>query len=358
MKNGSSRVGVVMAGGYGERFWPLSRPERPKQLLKLTHPKQNMLEQAIGRLEPLVSEMYVSTSRLLGPAIEGSKILPADRLLCEPARRGTLGALCWTVAGLIALGRENATVAVVTADHSIGDVSGFRESVKAAFTVAEAAGGFVTLGIRPTRPETGYGYIEIDALKSIRLKSGATAYRSSAFLEKPNAEMAVDFMTSGRHLWNGGMFFFKVSEFMSELERAQPQAFEITNRVVAALKAGKPAEADRAFEELPDESIDKAVMEKAETLHVIPVEFPWDDVGAWDALARTLESDQDGNVTLGPSHLLDVRSSVVVNDDPTRIVAVLGLEDVVVVNTHDAVLVCHKSEAQRVKQLLAKVQGK
>src|SRR5579862_7060149 len=106
-----ARLGVVMAGGYGERFWPLSRPERPKQLLKLTHPKQNMLEQAIGRLEPLVSDVFVSTSRLLGPAIEKSGVLPSDRLLCEPARRGTLGALCWTVASLIALDRKHATVA-------------------------------------------------------------------------------------------------------------------------------------------------------------------------------------------------------------------------------------------------------
>ncbi|HWD39340.1 MAG TPA: sugar phosphate nucleotidyltransferase [Fimbriimonas sp.] len=349
-----TRLGVVMAGGYGERFWPLSKPERPKQLLKLTHPDQTMLEEAIHRMDPIVEHVYVSTSELLAPALEQSGIAEAGDIFAEPARRNTLGALCWTVANLIARGYREATVGVVTADHAIGSVDRFQGAVEAALTVAETAGGLVTLGIRPTRPETGYGYIEIDSRRAIELGEW-TAYASNAFREKPDAETAEVYASSGQHLWNGGMFFFTIPEFLRELSATAPDAHQTTLRISEALEVGDEDRACECFSELPNLSIDYAVMEQAQVVHVVPVDFPWDDVGAWDSLERTLPPDEEGNVRQGKAVLLDVKSSVVVNDEDGKIVALLGVEDLVVVNTGDAILVCHKSQAQRVKQLVARV---
>ncbi len=349
----SARMGVVMAGGHGERFWPLSRPDRPKQLLHLTDSGRSMLDETVRRLEPLVDQVFVSTTVPLTRSIEESGAVPADRVLGEPARRSTLGALTWVIANLAALDHSEATVAVVTADHAIGDDIKFREAAEAAMDVAESVGGLVTLGIRPTRPETGYGYIEFEVHTGFDLTNGLMAYRSQSFREKPDAVTASVYMGSGHHLWNSGMFFFTVPEFLRELSIAGPESYAITLSVIQALKAGDLPKANEEFARLHDLSIDYALLERAEKVHVIPVEFPWDDVGAWDSLERTMAADERGNVTKGRAFTLDVSSCIVVNDDPDRAVALIGLENVVVVNTPHAVLVCDKGQTQRVKQLVA-----
>jgi mannose-1-phosphate guanylyltransferase len=348
------RVAIIMAGGSGERFWPLSRPHRPKQLLRLTSPDQTMLEEAVRRIEPLVGEgeVYVATGLGLRAAICEAGIVAADKVLAEPARRNTLGCLAWTAATLLARhGDEPVTMAILTADHKIGEPERFRETVRRALEAAEERGCIATIGVRPTRPETGYGYIEYED------SPGETVHRSRRFREKPNREQAQEFLKAGSFLWNSGMFFWTLETFLDELGRADPATVDKVRAMADALRAGDEQRAARAFETLPNLSIDYALLEKARNVCVVPAEFPWDDVGAWDSLERTLPLDSAGNVIQGDALLLDTSGCVVYNESPGVKVCVLGCEDLVVVATGDAVLVVPKGRAQEVKRLVAELEG-
>jgi mannose-1-phosphate guanylyltransferase len=342
-----------MAGGSGERFWPLSRPDRPKQLLRLTDPDQTMLEEAVNRITPLVGDgAYVSTSASLMTVIREAGVVPSEHVLAEPARRNTLGALVWVAASLIARGITEATLAILTADHKIATPEAFRATVSAAMDVAESTGGLVTLGITPDRPETGYGYIEFDRTQTVNASDGRHAFRSRRFLEKPSLETAEEFLASGNYLWNAGMFFYTLAGFSKALKLANPEAAQILDEIVIALKQDDHHSAVHAFERLPNLSIDFALMEKSEDVFVIPADFPWDDVGAWDALERSLDVDALGNVVQGRVVAIDSTGCVIFNDDDEKVVGVVGLADLIVVTTRNAVLVCPKSQAQRVKQIV------
>lgn len=350
------RIAVIMAGGSGERFWPLSRPDRPKQLLRLTDPEKTMLEEAVQRVEPLFGAdgVYVATSAPLREPVLAQGILPAERILTEPARRNTLGAQCWVVANLLAQGYGDSAVAMLTADHLIGDAEKFRGSVAAALDIAEDFGGIVTIGVPPTRPETGYGYIEEDSSHVVTARTGRTGCRSKSFREKPSEETAEQFVAAGNFLWNGGMFFFTLHTFLAELEKAQPKAHEATLATAEALKAGDRRGATEAFERLPNISVDYAVMERARNVYVVRADFDWDDVGAWDAMSRTRPLDPQGNVVEGRAIVLESAGCVVLSEDPSTTIGALGLRDIVIVATRDAILVCPKHEAQRVRLLAQK----
>ena len=358
------RLAVVMAGGSGERFWPLSTPERPKQLLRLTRPDMTMIEEAVDRLTPLVGEdgVYLSTTVALAGPMGGAGVVPEDRILAEPLRRNTLGALVWVVASLVARGIDDASVAVVTADHAIGEVPRFQATVAAALEAAENTGGLVTIGVTPDRPETGYGYIERAEDDRLDLPSGRTAHAARSFREKPDADTAKAYVATGQFLWNAGMFFFTVQGFRDSLLATQPEADTILETVARRLAVGDAEGAEQAFAGLESISFDYAVMERAETVHVVESDFPWDDVGAWDALERTLGTDETGNVVVGPAATLDTKGCVVYNDTPDLAVGVYGLEDVVVVVTASGVLVCPKGDVQRVREVgraaKEKVRGK
>jgi mannose-1-phosphate guanylyltransferase len=345
-----NRVAVIMAGGSGERFWPLSRADRPKQLLRLSSPTATMLEEAVERIIPLFGAkgVYVSTSAKLAPHIVAAGVVPEAHVLAEPLKRNTLGALVWSVAALLAEGRSPETgVAILTADHRIAPPAAFRACVEDALAVAETEGGLVTIGIRPDRPETGYGYIEAD----LGERRGA-GYAAKSFREKPDLATAKAFVASGSFLWNSGMFFFTLGGFRQALEETQPDARTALDRVVEALTAGDQAAAQRHFEQVKNESIDYAVMERAPKVSVLPSRFDWDDLGAWDALERSMPLDPAGNVVEGATVVVDSTGCVVYNDVPQKTVAVLGMHDVIVVCTEDAVLVCPKAQAQRVKEIV------
>ena len=344
------RVAVIMAGGSGERFWPLSRADRPKQLLRLSSPTATMLEEAVERITPLCGAggVYISTSAKLAPHIIAAAVVPEAQVLAEPLKRNTLGALVWSVAALLAEGNAPETsVAILTADHRIAPPAAFRACVEDALAVAETEGGLVTIGIRPDRPETGYGYIEAD----LSARRGA-GYIARSFREKPDLETAKTFLAAGSFLWNSGMFFFTLGDFGAALAETQPEARIVLDEIVVALKAGNHNVAKWHFEGLKNESIDYAVMERASKVSVVPSRFDWDDLGAWDALERSMPLDIAGNVNEGETILIDSSGCVVYNDVKTKTVAVLGMTDVIVVCTDDAVLVCPKTEAQRVKQIV------
>lgn len=347
------RIAVIMAGGSGERFWPMSRPDRPKQLLRLTSPDETMLEEAVGRIRPLVGEdnVYVATSASLQDTIRGAAVVPDVRVLAEPLRRNTLGCLVWVAASLLADGEHDASVAVLTADHKIESPDLFRGTVEAALKTAETTGGLVTIGITPDRPETGYGYIEFDPSDET-VVDGRTAYRSRSFREKPDLGTAREFVAAGNFLWNAGMFFYTLPGFLTELEKAQPESWAILQEIATHLGANDESSAVAAFERLPNLSIDYALMEKAETVHVVPSDFPWDDVGAWDSLERSLGADETANVRQGESIVLDGAGNIVVNDRPGTTVGLVGVENLIVVVTENAVLVCPKDQAQRVKEIV------
>ena len=302
------------------------------------------------RITPLCGArgVYVSTSAKLASHIVAAGVVPEAQVLAEPLKRNTLGALVWSVAALLAKGHPAETgVAILTADHRIAPPAAFRACVEDALSIAEGDGGLVTIGIRPDRPETGYGYIEAD----LGAHRGA-GYSAKSFREKPDLETAKGFVAAGSFLWNSGMFFFTLGGFLEALAETQPDARAAMDNIVASLTAGDNKAAQRHFERVPNKSIDYAVMERASKVSVVPSRFDWDDLGAWDALERSMPLDPAGNVDEGQTILIDSKRCIVYNDDPVKLVAVLGMEDVVVVCTADAVLVCPKTEAQRVKQVV------
>lgn len=330
-------IGIVMAGGSGERFWPVSTATRPKQLLDLSGLGKSMLQQAIERLEPLATGgIYISTNPTLAGPIAESGLVPAERILAEPLRRNTLGALIWST-GVLAHRHQSLdfTMAVVTSDHVMRPTSGFQSTVAKALVVAEESDGLVTIGIPITRPEPGYGYIE---------KGDGTQVQR--FAEKPDLATASTYMNAGNYLWNSGMFFWKASSFARHLRNADPGAAEILDVLARDLDAG-----ERAFEKLENISVDKGLMEKASNVHVVPAEFEWDDVGSWDSLLRTVERDPQGNAAMGPVSAVETHGSVLYNASSRHRIVTLGVEGMAVIITDREVVVFPLERSQDVRQL-------
>ncbi|HTQ10867.1 MAG TPA: sugar phosphate nucleotidyltransferase [Fimbriimonadaceae bacterium] len=336
----SVRVAVILAGGSGERFWPLSTPERPKQLLALSGSDKTLLQEAIERAEPIFGHenVFVATGPKIGQAIKESGLIEPERVFVEPEAKNTLGAILWAVSELAKRGYgDEAEMAVLTADHAIGH--GFQITVEDALSLARFTEGLVTIGIKPTRAETGYGYIHVG-------EHYGHGYRVRQFAEKPSTVVAEEYVRSGDFYWNSGMFFWTVGAFRSELSAHAPDA--------AAILAELDHDSSR-FSDLHRAPIDKALMEKSDKIYVVPAQFTWDDVGSWDSLARTNEPNDEGNVLIGPVAEVDSNGCIVYSEGVA--LGVLGVSDLIVVATKSGVLVCHKSEAQRVKELLGKLQA-
>ncbi len=347
---GFRRVAVIMAGGSGTRFWPVSTAERPKQFLRLASPDASLLEQAVARITPVVgadvivatSEPLIAATRSALPALDPSKVIG------EPSKRNTLGALVWASAHLMATHQDSLdelSIAVLTADHLISPDLGFQQTVDRAMSLAEESGALVTIGIPTSRPATEYGYIEIgEAL-------GTDAWRASRFTEKPDADAAAKFVSSGTYLWNSGMFFWTLRSFLDQLHSAEPDAASVLEGLTKALVQKDQTGAAKLFESLASTSIDYALMERSNNVAVVAAEFEWDDLGSWDALSRSLTGDDRGNVTQGQARLVGSDGCVVYNDTSDQRVTVLGLEDVVVAVTGGEVLVCKKDLSQDVRDL-------
>ena len=356
-----------MAGGSGERFWPLSRRLRPKQLLRLAHPEKSLLQQSIERVEPIVPKenIFIATARHLKDAILAAHTgLPEKNILCEPCKRNTAGCLVYAAASLITRYPDpsQVTIAVLTADHLIRDAARFRESVETAWAVAEEHHSLVVMGIKPTRPETGYGYIETKEQVSpvMVTSSGIAVLPAAGFREKPDRATAETFVKSGRFFWNSGMFFWRLQTFLDELRDASPTHAEATWQLAEALRAGDTTRVETLFESLPDISIDYALMEKARRVHVVRADFDWDDIGAWDALERTYPTDAEGNVCIGDPIVIDSKSCIVYNElgDKDMAVGVVGVDNLAVIVSRDGILVIPKDRAQDVRKVVAELKNK
>lgn len=345
---GFRRAAVVMAGGSGTRFWPVSTATRPKQFLPLASPDRSLLEQSLERIQPLVGDdLFVATSLdLVEPSHKLVGHLAPGRVFGEPHRRNTLGALIWAAARIgMSYPGEEVTLAVLTADHLIQPDGAFLETVETAMSLAESSPSLVTIGITPSRPATEFGYVELGENVLER------AWRAKRFCEKPTSEVAEEFVSSGRHLWNSGMFFWTLSTFRRSLADANPDAAAVLSQVEDRLAHADEAGAASAFASLQNISIDYALMERADNVVVVESRFLWDDLGSWDALSRSLEKDQEGNVAVGPVRLVESRGSIVYNQGGKARINVLGMDDVVVVATETEILVCPKNKAQDVRKL-------
>lgn len=351
-----------MAGGYGERLWPLSRSTRPKQLLKLLDDGSSLLGTAVRRIEPLIphESIHVVTSRSLQQIVrQGLPDLPAENVMAEPHKRNTSACLALILAKCMARdpGHVNdTTLAVLTADHLIETEEQFRKTVSVALQIAESEDRLVTIGVYPTRPETAYGYIEV-ADKSYDEAKPHASIPVARFREKPNRQVAEDFISTGNFFWNSGMFFGRLPVFLDELDEAMPTLAMATREMADCFRKGDEAamsRLDRVFEGLADISIDFGLMEKSQKITMIPAQFKWDDLGAWDALERVYPKDRDGNVTEGDPILIDTHDCLVYNAEGSSrfAVAALGLRGLTIVGTEDAVLVCPTERAQDIRKIV------
>jgi mannose-1-phosphate guanylyltransferase len=340
---------LIMAGGSGTRLWPCSREACPKQLLGLLS-ERTMLQEAYQRITPLVpddkifvvtNETYIDIVRQQIPQ------LPSGNIIGEPEGHGTAPCIGLCALYLRRLDPE-AVMVVLTADHYIAKAEELRRALEAAAQVAKE-GHLVTLGIEPDRPATGYGYIERgEKLAEI---SSHDVYRVQKFTEKPDLATAQVFLESGRYYWNSGMFIWKASTILREFEKLMPQLYAQLMEIDAALgTAEERAVLERVWPQVKNETIDYGIMERAEDVVVIPVDIGWSDVGDWAALFELLPANGEGNVVVGQHIGLDTTGCLI--HSSSRLVTTIGLEDMIVVDTADALLVCPRERAQDVKKLV------
>ncbi len=345
---------LVLAGGSGERFWPLSRKSRPKQLLALFG-KDTLLESTLKRLEGLTPKqniLILTNSDQEAAVRKVAKSVPPENIIAEPAKRDTAAAIALGV-GLIAQRDPHATMVVLPADHLIQDAAGFQKTLRTAVAAARQSGELVTIGIHPTWACPGFGYVEMGA--PIRVKGdddGPAVHEVKRFREKPNAELAEQFLRQGNFRWNAGMFIWTIPAILSALRRHAPDLAAFVSRFHAGEDVPKLLR--EQFPALPKISIDYAVMERAARVLVVESAFDWDDVGSWTAIAKYLPERSSTNVGNADFTTVDSHGNLVYASTKRRI-ALLGVNDLIVVDTPDAVLVCHRHEAEKIKHLVAKV---
>lgn len=362
------RVGILLAGGSGERFWPVSRINKPKQLLALNSDK-TLIEEAIDRISNFIDErdIFIFTNQITLKSIRDTlKNIPPENIVAEPFKKNTAPALAFASSFLLAkykgkLSPDEITVGVFTSDQKIEPLSGFIKTVEIAFSYVESCSKIATIGIVPTRPDTAYGYIEVPVnYKEVK----EDVFPVVQFKEKPDFETAKYYLASGRFFWNSGMFFWRLDTFLKQLSNYSPEIYYN----IEPLRKLFENKTDLRFDEtipgiqtiyanFPEISIDYALMEKSSDIVVVRSYFDWDDIGSWDALDRTKPKDEKGNVSLGNNILIDTSNSIVVNESQNSNikVCVVGLSDVVVVTTNDAVLVCSKSQVQNVKKCVEEI---
>lgn len=350
----SSLYVLILAGGSGERFWPLSRKSRPKQLLALLG-AETLLEATLRRLDGLVpaKNILILTNADQEAAVRAlAKTLPAENIVAEPAKRDTAAAIALGV-GWVASRDAQATMIVLPADHLIQDAIAFQKTLRTAVAAARETGELVTIGIQPTWACPGFGYIEMGTqVKIAEAKDGPAVHDVLRFREKPNAELAEQFLRQGNFRWNAGMFIWTIPAILSALRRHAPELGTFVSR----LHSGEDFKMllRDVFPKLPKISVDYAIMEKAARVLMVESAFDWDDIGSWTALAKYLPVLEAGNVANSEITTLEADNNFIYTTSKRRI-ALLGVSDLIVVETADALLICNRHEAEKIKHLVAKV---
>ena len=325
---------LIMAGGRGERFWPRSRRNLPKQFLSLTDDGRTMIQLTVERILPLVDieEIYIATNK-------------DYHILCEPIGRNT--APCIGLGAVhIAKKYEDAIMLVLPSDHLIKFTKMYQTTLRDACRVAEEGTNLVTIGIMPDYPETGYGYIKFDAKEP-----EGRAYRVDRFVEKPSLEAAKEYLAAEEYLWNSGQFIWKVSSILKNMKQYMPDTYSRLLRIQEAI--GTPEQEmvlDKEFREMESQSIDYGIMEKAKDIFILPGAFGWDDVGSWLAVGRIKKTNELGNVVDG--NIITVNTKNCIIQGGRKLIAAVGLRDLIIVDTEDATLICEKDYTGDIKTVL------
>lgn len=348
---------VILAGGRGGRFWPLSTRRRPKQLLSLVGEK-TLLAQAVDRLDGLIeaANIFVITNADFVEAIqEAVPAIPAGNIIGEPVGRDTAAAVALACA-LVKQRDPHGVFSILTADHIIGDLPRFKTTLTESIRMAGAEDILVTIGMEPGEPSTGYGYIESGA-EHCR-SEGITFLKAERFVEKPDQRTAEGYIASGNYFWNSGMFIWSVTSLEKAFARHRPQLAEMMQRLAPTIgTVGFMDALSGEYEQLEKISVDYALMEPAGNIVMARGTFAWDDVGAWSALENHFEPDKEGNIAVGKGRCESIAAANnIVVSDPARLTALVGVDDVVVVHTNDVTLICSKAKAQEIKKLVAKLE--
>ena len=339
---------LIMAGGRGERFWPKSRKTMPKQFLSLTDDGKTMIQLTVERISSVVDmeDIYIATNKdykeLVRSQLPG---IPEKNILCEPVGRNT--APCIGLGAVhMAKKYDDAIMLVLPSDHLIKFNKMFLSVLKDSCDIAEKDRNLVTIGITPAYAETGYGYIKFDS----HVMEGR-AYKVDRFVEKPSLEVAKEYLETEEYLWNSGMFVWKLSSILYNLERFMPETFAGLRRIQASI--GTPEEEEvlhKEFAQFQSQSIDYGIMEKAENIYTVPGTFGWDDVGSWLAVERIRKSNEMGNVVSG--NIITVGTHNCIIQGEKKLIAAVGLEDLIIVDTEDATLICAKDSTADIKKVL------
>ncbi|MCI8603610.1 MAG: NTP transferase domain-containing protein [Ruminiclostridium sp.] len=340
---------VILAGGRGERFWPKSRTDCPKQFLSLTSDGETMIRKTVNRLSELTDAedtFIVTNEKYLHLVYEQLPMIPKENVIAEPAARNTAPCI-GLAAGIIQKKYgEDAVMLVLPSDHLIKFNAMFVDTLRQAVSVAEDNANLVTIGITPTYPETGYGYINFAANEYVN-----GAYKVISFVEKPNMEKAKEYVSSGEYLWNSGMFVWKASSILYNIRKHIPEMYEGLAKIFDTFgDSGFVKILNQEYPLLKSESIDFGVMEKAENIYTIPGNFGWDDVGSWLALERINPTNDYGNMITGDVVSVETKNTTVIGGK--KLIATVGLDNIVVVDTDDAILICAKDKTQDVKKVI------
>lgn len=338
---------VIMAGGVGSRFWPRSTKKYPKQLLKIISDR-TLIQDTVKRLEGLVpnDKIFVVTNALQRDEVEKQLFnIPKQNIIDEPFQRNT--AACIGLASVLIKRKDKDAVTVVLpSDHIIHDIDNFQKSIQTAANFADQSKGLVTIGINPTKPETGYGYIQFDD-RSIT----DNIFKVYTFAEKPNYATAIRFIESGDFLWNSGIFIWRVDTILDEIRSLMPDLFEGLEKIECSIdKTDFNETLFKVYGQLRKVSIDYGIMEKSKRVFLTKGNFRWSDVGSWEEVYRLSEKDNSGNVITGMVYTDMVIDSMIYSED--KFSAVIGVDNLIIINTSDALLVCRKDKAQEVKKVV------
>jgi mannose-1-phosphate guanylyltransferase len=342
---------VIMAGGKGERFWPQSRTHLPKQFLSLTGEGKTMIQLTAERHLPLVAyeDMYVVTNKdYVSLVHEQLPQIPRENVLAEPMAKNTAPCIGFAAAA-ISRKHEDALMLILSSDHIIKFEEMYIDTLAQALEVAKADGNLVTIGITPTYPETGYGYINFGRNETEHRYRGV--YAVKGFVEKPDADTAKEYLSSGKYLWNSGMFVWKLSSIMQKFKELMPDTYQGILKISQAINTPEYEHILKTcFSAFKSESIDYGIMEKAAPIYTIPGNFGWDDAGSWLALERINKTNEHGNTVKGDVVTINTHNSIIIGNK--KLIASVGLEDIIIVDTPDAILICAKDATQDVKKVI------
>ncbi len=345
------KVALIMAGGRGERFWPKSRKNMPKQFLSLTEDGVTMIQHTINRILPIVDveDIFISTNKEYVELVKAQlPIVLDENIICEPVSKNTAPCIAMA-AGHIKNKYDDAIMIVLPSDHLIKNNEIYLDTLKDACKIAKINTNLVTIGILPTHPETGYGYIKFNNKKEIF--ENISAFKVECFVEKPNIDKAKEYLSCGTYLWNSGIFVWKLSSIIENFRLNLSNIYEGIQSIISE-KDSKNYEdiLEKIFNKFESISIDYGILEKAKNIFVIPGTFGWDDVGSWLSIERLNKTDDSNNVINGNVIAIDTKNSII--ECEKKLFALVGVEDLIIVDTKDATLICRKSDSNKIKKII------